>query len=153
MKKIIWLALLFILGLNYLTAQNDQNKHENFKAYKIAYLTQELDLTPKEAEIFWPLYNAYGKKVYELKVAGIRNQKRQINEKGGIDSLDEKDANKYIANLIENEEEFVKLKKEFYNELKNVLTANKILKLYNAENEFNRRLLSEFRRRKGNPSN
>ena len=52
MKKIIWLALLFILWLNYLTAQNDQNKHENFKAYKIAYLTQELDLTPRKLKYF-----------------------------------------------------------------------------------------------------
>ncbi len=28
-------------------------------AYKIAFFTQRLDLTPAEAEKFWPVYNDY----------------------------------------------------------------------------------------------
>ena len=80
--------------------------------------------------------------------------KRKIKENGGIDTLSEGEANEYVTILLNSEEEIVKLKKKFYDRLKNVLSPNKILKLYNAEDEFNRKLLSEFRKNKSkNPNN
>jgi len=148
MKKSALFILILIFGLNNLIAQHNREKHENFKAYKIAYITQQLDLTPEEAEKFWPLYNEFGKQSYELKVVGVRDQRRKIKESGGVDTLNEADANKYITILLNTEEELVQLKKKFYNRLEGVLSANKILKLYNTENEFNRKLLSEFRKNK-----
>ena len=154
MKKSALFILILIFGLNNLTAQHKRDKYENFKAYKIAYITQQLDLSPEEAEKFWPIYNEFGKQFYELKVVGMRDQRRKIKESGGIDSLNEADANKYITILLNTEEELVQLKKNFYKRLQDVLSANKILKLYNTENEFNRKLLSEFRKNKAkNPNN
>jgi len=148
MKKSALFILILLFGLNNLIAQQNRGKHENFKAYKIAYITEQLDLTPEEAEKFWPLYNEFGKQFYEIKVIGMRDQKRKIKESGGIEALSEKEANEYISVLLNTEEEIVKLKKKFYNRLKGVLSSNKILQLYNAENGFNRRLLSEFRKNK-----
>lgn len=153
MKKLALFILILSVGLNNISAQQNRNKHENFKAYKIAYITQQLDLSPTEAEKFWPLYNEFGKELYELKVTRTRDLKRKIIESGGIESLSEKVANEYISTLLYTEEEIVKLKMKFYNQLKNVLSPNKILKLYSAENEFNRKLLSEFRKNKPKNSN
>lgn len=154
MKKLALLILILMFGLNKLAAQHNNEKHENFRAYKIAYITQQLDLSPDEAEKFWPLYNAFGKQFYQLKVIGTRDIKRKIKESGGMETLSEGKANEYVSILLNTEEEIVKLKKKFYDQLKNVLTPNKILKLYNAENEFNRKLLSEFRKNKTkNPNN
>lgn len=153
MKKLALFILILSVGLNNISAQQNRSKHENFKAYKIAYITQQLDLSPTEAEKFWPLYNEFGKELYELKVTRTRDLKRTIKESGGIESLNEKVANEYISTLLYTEEEIVKLKMKFYNQLKNVLSPNKILKLYSAENEFNRKLLSEFRKNKPKNSN
>ena len=148
MKKLTLFILILLSGLNSLTAQQNRDKHENFRAYKIAYITQQLDLSPSEAEKFWPLYNEFGKQFYQLKVIDTRDMKRKIKESGGIDTLSETDAHEYVSILLNAEEEIIKLKKKFYDRLRNVLSPNKILKLYNAENEFNRKLLSEFRKNK-----
>ena len=153
MKKSTLFIFILFFGLNNLAAQHNRGKHENFKAYKIAYITQELDLTPEEAEKFWPLYNEFGKQFYELKVIDMREQKRKIKESGGIDALSEKDANDYITGLLNKEKELVDIKKKFYKQLEGVLSPNKILKLYRAENEFNRKLLSEFRKNKSKQPN
>lgn len=154
MKKLTLFILILLSGLNNLIAQQNRGKHDNFRAYKIAYITQQLDLTPTEAEKFWPLYNEFGKQFYKLKVMDKRDMKRKIKENGGIDTLSEGEANEYVTILLNSEEEIVKLKKKFYDRLKNVLSPNKILKLYNAEDEFNRKLLSEFRKNKSkNPNN
>jgi len=154
MKKLTLFILILLSGLNNLIAQQNRDKHDNFRAYKIAYITQQLDLTPTEAEKFWPLYNEFGKQFYKLKVIDKRDMKRKIKENGGIDTLSEGEANEYVTILLNSEEEIVKLKKKFYDRLKNVLSPNKILKLYNAEDEFNRKLLSEFRKNKSkNPNN
>ncbi len=153
MKKLALVILIVLFGLNDLEAQQNRNKHENFRAYKIAYITQQLDLSPLEAEKFWPLYNEFGKEYYELKVIGTRDLKRKIIDGGGVDALSATEAGKYISILLNTEDEIVKLKKEFYESLKNVLSPNKILRLYHAENEFNRKLLSEFRKNKTKNSN
>ena len=153
MKKLALFILILLSVLNNLTAQQNRDKHENFRAYKIAYITQQLDLSPTEAEKFWPLYNEFGKQFYQLKVIDTRDMKRKIKENGGIDTLSEREANEYVSILLNSEEELVKLKKKFYDRLKNVLSPNKILMLYDAENGFNRKLLSEFRKNKPKNSN
>lgn len=147
MKKLVFIVMLLLFNLNTLTAQHYKS-HENFKAHKVAYITQQLDLSPKEAEEFWPIYNAYEKNVYKLKVLNRKEIKKQIAERGGMDSISDQEANQYVQKLIKSEEDFISLKKEFYIDLKNVLSSKKTLKLYNTENEFNRRVLSEFRKKK-----
>ena len=153
MKKLALFILIFLFVLNNLEAQQNRNKHENFRAYKIAYITQQLDLSPSEAEKFWPLYNEFGTEFYKLKVTGTRDLKRKIIDSGGIETLSDTEASEYISILLNMEGEIVKLKKNFYEKLKNVLSPNKILKLYQSENEFNRKLLSEFRKNKPRNSN
>ena len=34
-----------------------KKEFERIQAEKIAFITQELDLTPEEAQVFWPVYN------------------------------------------------------------------------------------------------
>jgi len=42
-------------------------RYERLKSMKVAYITQELNLTPAEAEKFWPVYNEKYKKVLPIK--------------------------------------------------------------------------------------
>mgnify|MGYP000171632369 CR=1 FL=1 len=41
-------------------------KRKEFDAQKVAFFTQELDLSPAEAAVFWPLYNEMQKKNREI---------------------------------------------------------------------------------------
>ena len=133
--------------MNWLVAQGHKN-HENFKAHKTAYITQSLDLSSKEAEKFWPVYNAYEKKAFNLRVSKNREIRKQIKENGGIDAMDDKLVNEYLNTLLQNEQAYIDLKRKLYNDLKNVLPSKKMLKLYKTEGEFNRKVLSEFRKNK-----
>lgn len=142
MKRIIILLLLFI-GINWAHAQNN-DKHENLKALKTAFITQELDLSPKEAEKFWPIYNVYDEKIYNLKVVRHNEGKNKIKKKGGYDALNEKEAEDFLAALIRYEEEELMAKKELFKQLKKVISSKKILQLQRAESDFNRKLLREY---------
>lgn len=146
MKKITLTILMVLVTLNII-AQH-QGKREKIKAYKTAYITENLDLSPQEAEKFWPIYNAHEKEMYELKVIKNRNIKNQIVDKGGIDELSDSEADQIMDNLIKNEQAIVKGKKDFFKNLKNVISSKKVLKLYRSEHDFNRKLLSEYRKKK-----
>ena len=66
MKRILFILTIALLPLS-VYAQNDPGKQQRLQriqqiqSAKIAFFTAEIQLTPKEAEEFWPLYNEYWK--------------------------------------------------------------------------------------------
>lgn len=146
MQKIVLAILMISLSISGINAQ--QNKREKLKAYKTAFITQHLDLTPKEAEKFWPIYNIFEKEMFQLKVLNLRDGRQQIKEKGGLDALKNEEAEKFLSELLQNEQDILEAKKELFHNLKNVIPAKKILTLNKVEYEFNRKLLNEFRNKK-----
>ena len=48
-------------------AERQNERKENIEAMKIGFLTKKLDLTPEEAQKFWPVYNQYSDKMKELR--------------------------------------------------------------------------------------
>lgn len=146
MHKIILTLLLISLSVSSLNAQ--QNRREKLKAYKTAFITERLDLSSEEAEKFWPIYNDFEKKMFQLKVLNKREAREQINDNGGMDALKNEDAEKLLARLIQNDQDILNAKKELFKDLKNVISAKKILRLNGVEHEFNKKLLEEFRNKK-----
>ncbi len=120
------------------------------KAFKTAYITNELDLSVEEAEKFWPVYNQYDKKMYKLKVERGRKDRRRIKEVGGPENLSDEEASNIIFGMLNSEKEASVTREEMYTELSKILTPAKLLALYQAEMNFNKRLLHEYRKRKGN---
>ena len=51
-------TLAFLLTIVAMGQPRLNQKREQIKALKIAYITDELKLTPEEATKFWPLFNA-----------------------------------------------------------------------------------------------
>ncbi|MDZ7614823.1 MAG: hypothetical protein U5K51_14845 [Flavobacteriaceae bacterium] len=87
--------------------------------------------------------------MHALKVESYRSAKGNIDKQGGIEALDDKEAREYMKKILENEQQMTNTKIEFYNRLKPVLSSKKILKLYQSEQNFNKRLLDEYRGKKG----
>ncbi|MCF6223110.1 MAG: sensor of ECF-type sigma factor [Flavobacteriaceae bacterium] len=145
MKINLFTILTFLFCISSLNAQHD--KREKLKAHKAAYITQKLNLSSKEAEEFWPVYNAYEKKYFQLRVLNNREVRKKIKNKGGVDALTEKESNNLLSKYTDNEQLILTLKKELYVSLKNIISAKKILKLTRAEHEFNRKLLVDFRKK------
>lgn len=141
MKKFFTLILILTLA-NITFAQNFKEKKEKIKALKVAFITEKLSLTTEEAQKFWPIYNAFDEKQFE-----IRHNKRKESLEG-IENISEKEAQSIIAEMQSHDEEMHQLKKKFIADLQKVLPAKKIILLKKTEDEFNRKLLREFRERK-----
>lgn len=149
--KFITLALVFISMASFAQdgplRQRFKEKKEQIKALKVAYITNELNLTPDEAAKFWPLFNAFEDKQQE-----IRKQKLKAfldrKDDNSLDELSEKEATTILNQMESTEDELYQLKKKFIANLKTVLPATKILKLKKAEEEFSKKLLQQYRDKK-----
>lgn len=147
--KKLYPILLLLLSFNFY-AQSQSNKdtfkekREQFKAMKVAFLTTELNLSSSEAEKFWPLYNTYDDKQFELRHRKMKDYFKKMKG-SGLDKLSEKEAAALLNQIEDNEEDLFNLKKKFFTSLKGILPSAKIIKLKKAEEDFNRKLLQQYR--------
>jgi Skp family chaperone for outer membrane proteins len=123
MKKI--LVLIFFLTIhNYLCQVFAQDSANNrIEALKIAYITKELNLSPEEAQQFWPLYNQYSSEV---------NKARK----------------KYPNDELAYEENVLNIRKKYQNQFKKVLVSGeRVNKMYTMERNYRELLRNELRQR------
>lgn len=146
MKKIFILASL-LLCTSIVLSQD--RHHEKIKALKVGYITEQLNLSPKEAQEFWPIYNAY-----DQKRSDFRDEERDLirNEGSDIDNLTEKEASSLVLKLKALELTKDDAEQRYISDLQKTLSGKKILKLYRAEKDFRKKLLHRLRddKSKGN---
>lgn len=140
MKKYITLFILMVsLGV---VAQGKDSKRERIKALKTAFITTELDLSSEEAAKFWPVYNDFDDKQFEIRHRKMRGLSKKIE---AVDSMSEKDALSILNQMEALDDELLQNKKKLFSNLKPILSAKKIVKLKKAEDEFQRKLLKQFK--------
>jgi len=150
MKRVIAFAVVFIYALA-LFAQPGHDKHkekwERFRAEKIAFLTSRLDLTPAEAQEFWPVYNQLEKERWEAQK--FRRQMEQKLVEAGEDISDKriKELTREFAASHQKESELLI---EYNEKFLEILSPKKVLTLYKAENEFRMHMIKKFRDRRKN---
>lgn len=148
MKKITYLFIFIFFSTLSVSAQFRKGGKERIKALKIAYITDQLDLTSEEAEKFWPVYNQYDKSINFLNSSGKFGLKRRVMKSGGINALSDKEAKKIALKLFSIEKEIYETTSKFHSKLKGILSYKKILKLKVAEREFHRKLIGRLQNRK-----
>jgi Spy/CpxP family protein refolding chaperone len=147
-SKILPLLIAFV-SLNVIAQDGPiiRKKKEQIKALKVAFITNELELTSDEATKFWPLFNTFEEKQQEIKKQKLKGYLKRVDN-DSFDNLSEKDATTMLAQMESTEDELYQLKKKFMASLKGVISPIKILKLKKAEENFNRKLLQQYRDRK-----
>ncbi len=140
--------LLFLVSFSFY-AQSDKidEKREKIKAYKVSFLTTELELTSTEAEKFWPVYNAFDDKQFELRHDKMKTYLRKLDD-DNINSISEKEAVILLSQIESTDKELYFLREKYMTNLKKILSAKKILKLKKSEDDFNRKLLKQYRDKK-----
>ncbi|MBK8599978.1 MAG: sensor of ECF-type sigma factor [Flavobacterium sp.] len=141
-------TLAFLFTIVAISQPRLNQKREQVKALKIAYITDELKLTPEEATKFWPLFNAYEEKQKSFRKERIRSFMDQSGT-SNIDKMTEKEAASILNDIENSEEDAYQNRKKFVASLKPILPATKILKLKKAEEGFNKKLLKQFRDKTG----
>ncbi|SHE31134.1 hypothetical protein SAMN05444274_10116 [Mariniphaga anaerophila] len=154
MKKIIAPVSILILLLAFVShsiaqppGKSHEEKWDKFRAEKIAFLTSKLELSPDEAQRFWPVYNQLEKERWEA-----QKFRRTMEEK--VAEAEETMSAPKIEQLTR---EFAgSLRKEAdllvdYNEkFLEILPPEKVLKLYKTENEFRMYMIKKFRDKRKN---
>ncbi|MCB0397959.1 MAG: hypothetical protein KDD36_15015 [Flavobacteriales bacterium] len=155
----LWLtlitSLLFFLPLISMAQQEEEGlspeekeaqRFERIEAKKIGFLTSRLELTPEEAQKFWPIYNQYEaemKAIYEKRISA-HNQ-----PKDNFDSMTDKEVEKLVDDEIALNQEMLDVKKKYHSQFKSILPIKKVAKLYHSEDMFKRMLLREIGGRGG----
>ena len=143
--KNIFTILLLSLSIGfYAQGKKMLEKKEQIYALKVAFITNSLSLTSAEAERFWPIYNSFEEKQFDLK----RQKSISYNKKMDVETLGKMSDKETLAVLTQmeaTEDELFQLRKKLIINLKSVLSPVKIIKLKKAEEEFNKKLLQQYR--------
>ena len=138
------LIILFLLSIHSFSQNQFSEKKEQIKALKVGFITNELSLTSEEATRFWPIYNAYDDKQFELRHQKMKSFMDKM-DKDALDKMSEKEATNLLTQIENNEEDLYINRKKFIASIKGVLSPIKIIKLKKAEDDFNRKLLHQYR--------
>ncbi|MFZ4635448.1 MAG: hypothetical protein ACOYNO_14680 [Saprospiraceae bacterium] len=139
MKKHLLIAVLLgaIGTLAYAQPDPDQmSQNPRINQYRIAIFTEVLQLTPEEAQMFWPVYNQYLAKKEDIRKSG-----RPVKP---IDNMSDAEIEDQLKRHFETQARLLDLDKQLVEDLRKVLPVRKIAKLNNAEKEFRASLLKKL---------
>ncbi|MEW5675828.1 sensor of ECF-type sigma factor [Flavobacterium enshiense] len=145
MKKIITLFLL-VVSVSFFAQDKKQERFERIKALKVAFISDRLDLKPEEAEKFWPIYNQFEERQFEL-----HKQKRQLMFKlkpENSKDLSDKETMVLMEQDEELEAEIQNNRKKLVKDLQGVIPNQKILMLKQLEIEFKHKLLEQMKNKR-----
>jgi hypothetical protein len=129
-------------GLWQMQSQEKDDSHrEKIKELKTAFFTQELNLDKKKAQQFWPIYNEYESELHKLR-------KREHRDIPNLECITEGDAEDMLDEYVAIEKQDYILKQKLFTDLKEIMTAQEIIKLHKLEDEFHKKLIKEYRARK-----
>ena len=118
-----------------------EEKREKIEAIKVAFITEQIDLTVEESQSFWPVYNEMSDKEHDLR-------KAQRDAFGGLkdfENTSDKQVEKAIMELADLSVDIEELRKSYLPKFIDIIGAKKTAKLMKAEKEFGKRLMERMK--------
>ena len=142
MKQVISLLCAFAIFAVGAFAQGPQGPRrggddgwrERVRSEKVAFLTQEIDLTESEAQVFWPIYNEIQKAQRESFDAVQKAY--MAMEKGVQEKKSGKEMEKLVHAYIDAKDKSDGIETKYMNKLLKALPAEKVARYYVAEERF-----------------
>lgn len=129
MKKYLLILTLLLGSFSMAFAQenqpgDDQAKLERLKALYVAYVTKQLDLTPEEAQRFWPVHTQYDNDLKSVKAS--------------LSELDKEQAR-------------LDIKKRYQENFTKILGTNRCERFFRLNQEFGQKLRDRLQKQGNNP--
>jgi hypothetical protein len=121
-----------------------ESRKERLKSQKVAFFSNNINFTAKEAEKFWPVYNEYYEKREILTVERDKTLRQLANFENMVNDKEVKallDA--YTSSFTKESELF----QEYYKKFSAILSPKKVIRLYITEEQFKQMLLRTLRSR------
>lgn len=144
MKQLILLLSLLTIWVGSAWAQPGNNENQ-IGPYRIAFMTRALELTSEEAKEFWPVYEAFKEEQTALnqEKKGMERQMKQEMLQGNEDKIES-----IADDFVEISRRQYEVQESYHAKFKEILPIRKVVLLYKAEQDFNRRLLEELKKRR-----
>jgi hypothetical protein len=121
MKRFLLLyGIIFTLCIS-VSAQNG----DGIQVIKMGYIAKQLNLSPEEAERFWPVYNQYTAEIRKIRIDAIGNKEDEVVT----------------------EEKVVNVRKKYSNQFAKVLPSDKVNLFFRSEKQFGNFVQREMERR------
>ena len=111
-------------------AQSQETRFQQIETAKIAYITKNLELTPSEAQKFFPIYNEYRKEMREITHENRADRSNLKHEHG-----------------LEFDAKILACKKKYRARFTTVISATKASRFFEVEREFREQLFKELENR------
>ncbi|GBL35265.1 hypothetical protein EMGBS15_08600 [Filimonas sp.] len=123
MKRNYLFTLLVLFQILSFTAFA-QGRADKVESIKVAYLSEKLNLDPKTAERFWPVYNQYDDEMHK-----VLQESRKANDSRSAEEI------------LDQEQKAIDIKRKYSVLFQKVISGEQLTKLFQSEKEFNRILL------------
>ena len=130
MKKYFIILTLLFGSLSAVKAQSDQppvddaKKQEKIQALYVAYITQQLELSPEEAQKFWPVH------------AQFQNEIKGVNPDMPV---------------LDKQQAVLNIKKRYQENFNRILGPKKCERFFKMDGEFRHKLLERIRKQNDRP--
>ena len=129
MKKNLLILTLLLGSFSAVKAQNDQpvdetKKQEKIKALYVAYISQQLELNPEEAQKFWPVHTQF-----ETELKGVKPDMPELEKQQAI----------------------LNIKKRYQDNFNRILGPRRCERFFRMDGEFKHKLLERIRNQNQRP--
>ena len=129
-------------GRPFRGGEPNSERIEKYKAEKVAYMTEKLNLTPEEAQKFWPVYNEFEQERFTSQ--GKRHElDKKIREIG--DSISDKDILELNHQIVQSFQDEADVVKKYNEKLMKILSPKKVMLVYKVENQFRMDMIRKYR--------
>ena len=129
MKKYLLIFTLFLGSVSAVKAQDDQpgdetKRQEKIKALYVAYISQQLELNPEEAQKFWPVHTQF-----EAEIKGVKTDLPEL----------------------EKQQTILNIKKRYQDNFNRILGPKRCERFFRMDGEFKHKLLERIRNQNQRP--
>ena len=137
-------ALMIFSATSYAQPKEKNNWHQKMQSEMIAFITAELDLTPEEAQVFWPVYNLIAKAKMESQKS-VMTAHKALKEALKDENASDKQVGKLLDEYLAAKQAQKDSDKGEADKYRKVLPEKKVAKLYIAQEKFRRDHIRNFK--------
>jgi len=141
MKRYTLFLIMLTLALS--TFAQDKKAMQKIQSARIALITERLELTPDQAERFWPLYREYNVQRRQL-----RQEFRDTRQDVDRQNLTDEQSKELVKQRMELKQQELNLEKQYSEKMTGVISAQQMLRLRNAEKDFQQMLLRRIQQQR-----
>ncbi|MEP4531742.1 MAG: hypothetical protein ABJ004_01560 [Cyclobacteriaceae bacterium] len=138
MKKLFVISIIWLSGFG-VSAQS-QEALQKIEAARIALITERLELTPEQAEKFWPIYREYSEKQRE-----IRKEFQELKQNFDPGQASEEESKTILDLGYQIKERQLELDRTYAQRMQQIVTSRQLMNLRKAEEDFRNMLMKRIR--------